>query len=443
MAHLRAPAVVSLGLVALFSFALYLLTMPPGLTWWYGAADSGDLAAAAYGLGIPHPTGYPLFIALGWLATRVPLGEPALRLNVLDAALAAGAVAAAGATVTEACRPRIGATAAAVAGALAALALGTSGLFWSQAIITETYALSMLLCALLGWLTMQAANGRPKPLTLGLVAGLALANHLTAVFAVAAVAVAVASLGRQRSRRELGRLAAGLLFGLSFYVLLPLRAAMAPASNWGDPSSPGRFLRHVTGGGYGGYLAWRDVGGNLRELVGLLRLLLGDVSLWALPAAVAGVLWAWRAARSLAVFAIVLGGLSALFAAAYRVPNHAIYLLPAYLAYTLLAGAGVAAAWEAVRALEPAQARRFAALGAVIVVTANGIGTAQTFTAHDLRGDRTPNTFAGAVLMPLPLGAELRVARDDAAFTLRYAQQVDGIRPDVHVVDTRTPAPAP
>jgi hypothetical protein len=301
----------------------------------------------------------------------------------------------------------------------------------------------MLLCALLGWLAVRAASGSPAPLTLGLVAGLAMANHLTAAFAIAAVVAALASVNFRSSSRDLRRLAVGTLIGLSLYLLLPLRAAMGPASNWGDPSSPGRFLRHVTGGEYGGRLAWRDVAGNLRELVGLLRLLLGDVSLWALPAAVAGAAWAWRVARPLSVFALVLAGLNFLFAAAYRVPDHAIYLLPAYLSYTMLAGAGVAAAWEAWRAVEPSRRSAYAALGATVVIASNGIWTARAFAAHDLHGDTTPRTFAVAVLAPLPPGAVVRVARDDAAFSLRYAQQVEGTRTDVRVIDTRFPAETP
>lgn len=54
----------------------------PGLM----ADDSGEITAAAVGLGIPHPPGYPLATLLGHIATWVPVGTPAFRLNLLSSA---------------------------------------------------------------------------------------------------------------------------------------------------------------------------------------------------------------------------------------------------------------------------------------------------------------------------------------------------------------------
>src|SRR5262245_31875520 len=79
---------VALWLAAvLVPLALYARTMPPTITWWFGGSDSGELISAADSLGIAHPTGYPLFVLLGYLATRVPVGEVAGRVNAMNAIL--------------------------------------------------------------------------------------------------------------------------------------------------------------------------------------------------------------------------------------------------------------------------------------------------------------------------------------------------------------------
>ena len=67
----------------------YVITLAPTVTFW----DAGEFIAAAKTLGIPHPPGTPLFtlIAHVW-GTLVPVGEYAVRLNLLSALLtAAGA----------------------------------------------------------------------------------------------------------------------------------------------------------------------------------------------------------------------------------------------------------------------------------------------------------------------------------------------------------------
>lgn len=50
-------------LVFFICWAVYLHTLTPTV----GLHDSGDMITAAYVLGIPHPTGYPLYCLLGKL----------------------------------------------------------------------------------------------------------------------------------------------------------------------------------------------------------------------------------------------------------------------------------------------------------------------------------------------------------------------------------------
>ena len=60
----RGPAVASwldLILVMLLPAALYLSTLARTLTWAHGGQDGGDLIAAVFISGVPHPPGYPTY----------------------------------------------------------------------------------------------------------------------------------------------------------------------------------------------------------------------------------------------------------------------------------------------------------------------------------------------------------------------------------------------
>ena len=85
-------------LVALSIFlavlALYLFTLAPSITQRHFGADSAELAATAYTMGVAHPTGYPSYLLLAKIFSLViPWGDVAHRVNVLSAVNGAGAVA--------------------------------------------------------------------------------------------------------------------------------------------------------------------------------------------------------------------------------------------------------------------------------------------------------------------------------------------------------------
>ncbi len=129
---MRLLARTSLGPAVFFgSFTVYLLTLAPLITFW----DSGELATAAWSLGIPHPPGYPLFCILGKAFTFLPLGSVAYRLNVMSAFFAACSVYVLFLMVKDALQdmPFAGALAAA-----SALSFAFYGYFWGVSVITAS-----------------------------------------------------------------------------------------------------------------------------------------------------------------------------------------------------------------------------------------------------------------------------------------------------------------
>ena len=81
-ARLALLAPVGVGVIAT---ALAAWRLMPGVGFW----DTAEFQTIPPILGTAHPTGYPTYVILGWLASIVlaPFGEPAFRMNLLSAIL--------------------------------------------------------------------------------------------------------------------------------------------------------------------------------------------------------------------------------------------------------------------------------------------------------------------------------------------------------------------
>src|SRR5262249_32213283 len=65
------------GVVFVIALVTYSWTLAPTVT----LVDSGELIVSADGLGVAHPPGFPLWVMLAHLASLVPLGNIAARIN--------------------------------------------------------------------------------------------------------------------------------------------------------------------------------------------------------------------------------------------------------------------------------------------------------------------------------------------------------------------------
>src|SRR6266852_821407 len=73
------------SMVFLAALLLYSWTLAPTDT----LVDSGELIVVAHSLGVAHPPGFPLWVLLAHLASLVPLGNVAIRVNFSSALFAA------------------------------------------------------------------------------------------------------------------------------------------------------------------------------------------------------------------------------------------------------------------------------------------------------------------------------------------------------------------
>ncbi|GLC26454.1 protein O-mannosyl-transferase family [Roseisolibacter agri] len=172
------------GLVAgALLLALYAATLAPGVTFW----DAGEFAAAFATLGIPHPPGTPLFVAVGraWTVTLGVIGvDLAVAANLLSAACTAGAGALAAWLLTRWTRLPIAACAAAVCA-------GATSSVWLSATETEVYAAALLL----SWLALAAADRAAERIARARLTTYALALAVPLHLSALAVAPAAALLG--------------------------------------------------------------------------------------------------------------------------------------------------------------------------------------------------------------------------------------------------------
>jgi hypothetical protein len=213
----RSDAVIAL-LVGGIVLVLYVRTLFPHVG---GTEDSPKFQYLGHVLGTAHSPGYPLYILISHLFSRLPIDPLAYRITLMSACFGAATAACVFLILRHfRCHPM---TAALVAAAFAA-----GRYFWANAVIAEVYTLNAALWAvtilkLLHWKTTTRA--RDLYFATG-AAALALGNHLTivALFPAMLAFVALAHARWVRVRHVLACLAI-LIAGLSQYGFIWLRTA--------------------------------------------------------------------------------------------------------------------------------------------------------------------------------------------------------------------------
>lgn len=211
------------------------------------AGDSGELATVMLRGGIPHPSGYPWMRIFGVFARLLEhLGVGPMR----SAALTAAGVGVAGWLVLHRVALRLAGTGpgAAPAATFAIALPATSALVVSHGIDAEVWGPLVLFA---GLVCHRACSAPTRPFQLGLVFGLAISHHLTASLLLPLVVFAAWPPGGKPSAlaRNAALGVAGGIVGLLPY--LTLAVGTGGPWRWGDPSTFGGLLRHVSRADYG------------------------------------------------------------------------------------------------------------------------------------------------------------------------------------------------
>jgi len=422
-------------------FAVYRITLAPDLTWAHGGADGGDLITAAYRLGIPHPTGYPLYVLLGHLFTHSPAGNIAFRLHLMSAISAAVAVVFfLGWARAEAFAAGAGSVSwADVAALSAALLLAFSPLFWSQAIIAEVYALNALFTAALLYLLWQwEASGRRSLLPLlSFLYGLGLGNHLTLLLLLPGMLYLIwSSPQRLAITRHVALATAGaFLAGLCVYLYLPVRAAADPWPNWGDPTTLRRFLWVTSGAIYRHYLFGVPLAAWPLRLTAWARHLLAQFGPCGVILGAIGLAVGMRGRRRVAIATLLTFGLYTVYALGYNTPDAWVNLIPAHIIWAFWVASGV---WRLLdRAGLTAASKRGLVRAAAIALL--GLLPLWSFLQNlprlDLHADREARDYLESAAQLLPRDTVIITGSDGHTFALWYLQEVEHRRGDLLVLD--------
>jgi hypothetical protein len=438
----RAPLAVFL-LSAVPLFVVYVVGLRSGL----GVIDSGELAAVCHTLGIAHPPGYALYSLFGRLWTFLPIGSVLTRLHLASAFFSAGACGFAALAAFETIRhARKGASgwSDAPLAVLGSWAWGLTPSVWPQAVENEVYGLHVFFLTASLWLGVrllrEGVDLRAR-LLLAYWLGLGLSHHLSLAFALPSLALALflqtvgGSTAASRPSKSAGRLwilpAALLVLGLSVHVYLPLRSALNPLLDWGDPTNAARWFRHATGWQYRTWLGLDLVGEKTVTHLGDLPMNLG----WILPiAAIPGLFVLWKRRLGAAIYWALLFAVGILWASSYDIKDIDPYYAGSDFACMVLGAVGLG--WVSLKVQGVVRRAWPVPVLTLVVALLVAVGGALRWNRSAANGPPLPDIFARSLLEGLPPNTLLMSRQWDTVVSASYyLQLVEGVREDVVIVD--------
>ena len=408
--------------------------------------DGGELAGAAVGLGVPHPTGFPAFCMAGKLFSFIPAGTAFFRINLLS-----GLAAALAAAMSWLLADRVTRRSESIPAALwwvAPLAFLGSANAWLHATTTEVYSISMLGLAAVVFLGLESVQRRDARLLAAAasIAGIGAGVHITmplyGSFVILACLVGLARCGACGPDRLRGLFRTGFLVMMAgvigtFVVLyLPVAAGRDPLLNWGDPSSLDRFVAHLSGQRIRDSFGGRIGGSGIVEIVANATMAGRNLveSLWPiLPLAISGVVLGGRR-RPLAVVILLFLILADLAFAVFINPMGIFdlqVLMTATWATAVLAGIGASEiAFAMIGRAGTAGWLATGGLAALLVVF-------QWISApadRDMSGLHGAREITDHVVRDYPWGSIVMTASDDLSSILLGRQAVEDSRPDLAIL---------
>jgi hypothetical protein len=445
------------ALVGAIAFIAARQAMLPGPGFW----DTAELQVVAPVMGTAHPTGFPTYVLLGWLLNIVlsPFGEPALRMNLF----AALSIAVAAAVTVDLVRSL---TRSLAVGVLAGIGLALTPQIWALGTRAEAHALHLALVAILlrllvGW-EARARSEDPdrravadRWLVAAAVAfGLSMGNHSLTLLLAPAVGLFVLAVdpGILRRPRIVAVAAGSLALTVALVFLeLPLRAGpfRAPLV-YGRPETWDGFWYIVLAEQFRGSLEppLADLPAKLGTLLARTVTQFGPLTLLVPVGAIATALVRPRYALLSGIALLVTVGFSMNYANADIGRYYAVPILVAWTWIAILAAAMIRTIAGMVapvtdRGFDQRPRRgvdRAGALAAVMSVALLVPTLAAIPSRHaslDARGDTAARRWIDRTMAVLEPDAVV-VSWWSYSTPLWYAQHIDGLRPDVTVIDDRT-----
>ena len=226
--------------------------------------DSGDLLSAIAVIGVPHPSGYPLYTLMGIVLSYLPIESSlAWKVGLGSALLSSLSVVFVYLIVIRLLGNKLYAL-------VTSLTVAFFFPFWLYAQITEVMAMQHFFISVILYLSIRYnQEGNRKTLLLtAFFCGLALTNNQTVLLLFPSVFLLVAPrLWKFKGRIKLFMSSLMIfLIGLLPYLYLPIAASFSPPVNWNNPVTLESFLNIVLRRDYG-WLPTVVVDNSIRLLI--------------------------------------------------------------------------------------------------------------------------------------------------------------------------------
>lgn len=432
------------GILGVSVFVLFLFFQAHGI---YGG-DSGDMVTASVIGGVPHPPGYPLYTALGWILTRLPFSTPAFAVGLLSSvphALAVFLVYLTTYRLTKRVLPSL----------LSALVLAGNYLFFLYSVTPEVFGMFDFFVALELYLFVRWYQTKNSSFAyiISFVFGLSLSHHHVMLFLVPAgafLASNIYSVTRSSSARTVTLCVLFALVGLLPYLYVPFAASHDPIISYDRVTDGASFIRLVTRADYGTFASSGSIGETMVERLLAIRayanFVFVDFTAIGLLLMGFGLRWLFLRHRSLGIMWVValmsLGPIFFFYASfplanGFMLATYERFLLPSYLFFSILIGLG---SWHIAESVYVRSLRHLSKKKAAIVPTLIGctllmfpllIGGMTLWRFSGISEDRTADYLGRDLLASAPQGAIVLMANDTSLFVSQYMRYAKGFRDDV------------
>jgi len=417
----------AVGLPALICLGIYIYTLAPTTV----PGDSSEFIASIHVLGIPHPTGYPLYMLLGKIFESViPFGSVAYRVNLFSAVCAAVMVGLLSLLTLKVTGNRAAAMIAGFVGGLNESA-------WSHAVLAETYCLHGVLVMLLFFALLNWEQRRTwRAVTwLALAIGFGLDNHRSFLFIATPALLAVVALHRPIKWQGLLKAVVAGAAPLLVYLYIPIRAAAKPITNWGNACTWGNFWYHVMAKAYMHLVLARTLASTLHRAWNFIYSQ-STISWPGILIALAGAVLLIRRRPVLGVVTVVSAVTLVLFYGAYKDVRVIQFHVPTFLILGLWLGVAADAGqrWVTERATSAPVRRLGNAAPWIMVPALAALLIAGNYEKSSRRGEWELENWPRRTLAQMKPHAYLSGIGDTEIFVTWYMQAVHGLRPDVTVL---------
>ncbi len=410
------------------------------------SCDAGDFLSALVTTGNCHGPGYPLYLmSLKVFVSLFPFGSIPFRVSIYSSFFASVTCCLLYAILLRISKSRL-------SGIAASLAFSFSYTFWSQSVIPETYSLNAFFIALMlllafKWEELVTSKMRKSAdntlLLLAFIAGLSLSNHMTAAFAILAIAVFILDTNWQAAInvRNAPRIILFFLLGILPYVYLPAAAFRGPAYNFGDPSTPLRWFYHVTMHYQRSGLFKYPLVFLPSRLLRFLKSLLTEYPHFWLLGWVGLILSFKTIKRRHAAFLLLTFFFLAIPVMLYRQQEaivRAHFYYPAYMIFAIWIGIGAEAVRSALKDATGGFQYVFQKLTAAFLTCVFFLAPLNSIITHYSKVDKSKDDYsvrlARGIFEETDKNAVVIIDNDNVYFPARYLQISERIRPDVRLI---------